>query len=105
MEQQTLYYYAARVDDGRHSDTSTARFPHRIAKNWDIDFLLYHPYLEEGMYDHDNGKRYYLSKLSWEEFDMLRAFGVTCATDFRAVYPCMDPYNGETVKRAQRAHS
>lgn len=84
------HWYAVRLDDQRHKDIPTARLPHYIGKKWDVAFLLYHSYIEEGMYDHDDGKRYYLGRISWEEFDMLKAFGVTCVTDFPADYPCMD---------------
>jgi hypothetical protein len=85
------FYYAARLDDQRCKNIPTARFPHTVAKKWDIVFLVLHTYLHEGMYDHDDGNRYYLGRISWEEFDMLKAFGVTCVTDFHADYPCSDP--------------
>jgi hypothetical protein len=83
----TLYYYAARKDDGKMPDMETGNFPWNVAKHWDIAFLIHHTHLEKGMWKHDDGKRYYVSHISDEDFDLLHAFGVECVTEFPAIYP------------------
>ena len=86
MHDPNMYCYAARLDDNKITGIHSAKFSHLVGKKWDIDFLIYVDYsLKVGIYDHDNGKRYYVSEITWVDYDMLIAFGVEGLTEFPAL--------------------
>jgi hypothetical protein len=86
--QKRILYYAARVDDQKIEGIKSQNFSHVVGKTWEIAFLIHqHGYLLRGIYDHEDGNRYYVSEISWEDFDLLNAFGVPCTTEFPAHYP------------------
>ena len=83
-----VYYYAARIDDGKMKDVPSESFNWLEAAQWDIAFLIHcrHRILK-GIHEQENGNRYYVHTIAWEDFDMLRVFGVECVTEFTSKYP------------------
>lgn len=86
-------YYAARRDERDEKD-DTANASWIIGRKWNVTLLIQTQFMDEGMYDHDDGYRYYVREIEWVEFDMLAAFGVPVVTKFHASFPVEDgvPY-------------
>ena len=82
-----MNYYAARLDDKKVTGIDSACFQWTIAKKWEIAFLICHDYLIQGIYEHEDGNRYYVDEITWIEYDMLIAFGVEGVTEFPATFP------------------
>jgi hypothetical protein len=79
------YYYAVRSRTHRCTEdhpedqfcSTCAGEGWSKAMEWDIVMLLVcHTRRFNGMYSFSGGKRHWLSYITWEEFDMLTAFGV-----------------------------
>ena len=71
-------YYAVRYDPNHLARDGWSNGP-----QWDIIFLVIcHSQRFAGMYSFPDGNRYWVSHITWEEFDMLTAFGVEWIKNF-----------------------